>query len=947
MQISRKQRQWLLILILLIAFAVRVLALTDVPPGLSGDEGINGSDAMRISETYHPLFFTQNFGREPFYVYTVAALFKLIGASAFILRYTSVLYGMLGIAAIYAMVKQVWNSEIALLTTILVTVSFWSLFISRVGLRSVTMLPLQAIAIFALWRGLHTKIWHWWAITTVSLGTLFYTYIPGRIFPLFIIGWLLFLATFGGESYRSRVTSRWHLILLTTIGTLLVIGPLVWFISQFPETANQRLTEVGGTMEALKQGDLAPTLQGIWKTVQMFTWRGDPNIRYSIPERPLFDWLMGFFFFFGFMVTLWRWRQPRYQLLLIWLSIMLLPTILSDRTPSVLRATGALIPVYILPAIGMYQLRRKLSHFAIKHGSRIALALIIAALALHTIRSTNDYFIQWSADPNLHSIYGDRLSRLADELDKLLPLPDESEVLVTCYYATHICEDMIRLQSKYEGTIRSFAGYAGIFLPPVSNNTADLVYLFGHALPLSPAAADLLTGADQLHWQVSPEGEPETAVYRLSSANIAARELSGFGGENGRFYSDSLQIELLGYDLPQTAPRGEKINLLLYWRVPDNFVNDQQESPRWQLTLLDDQENQWVEVGDILPHESTVWQPGDFIVQPISLRVPVTLPPGTATLHLGIYRADSILMYQSRNGQLSRTLALESIQVGGVVVQSAPTSSLSIGIEGDLLLTNQTVADHVAPSNALFTSWDWVANVTPSVDYALRFQLHQNTCDGAVLFDVVSPIWPDRYPTSRWQAGEPIRSIHTPAIPPDFENGTYWVSVELMVPDNAVAFAPQSLYCESLVVDGRSHQFEQPEIQVMIERPFADGIVLSGYSVTPPLSNITDGDTFEIINYWQATQTPLHAYTAFVHVYDANGNIVGQHDSLPCFGGCITTSWLPDEYIADVHPITINQESTSESYSLGFGLYDPVTFARLSTDYSEDNVIIVPLEIEP
>ena len=63
---KNRNEKFSIILLLLIAFSLRMLNISEMPPGLSGDEGINGSDALSINIQNLPLFFPANYGREPF-----------------------------------------------------------------------------------------------------------------------------------------------------------------------------------------------------------------------------------------------------------------------------------------------------------------------------------------------------------------------------------------------------------------------------------------------------------------------------------------------------------------------------------------------------------------------------------------------------------------------------------------------------------------------------------------------------------------------------------------------------------------------------------------------------------------------------------------------------------------------------------------------------------------
>ena len=95
---------------------------------------------------------------------------------------------------------------------------------------------------------------------------------------------------------------------------------------------------------------------------------------------------------------------------------------------------------------------------------------------------------------------------------------------------------------------------------------------------------------------------------------------------------------------------------------------------------------------------------------------------------------------------------------------------------------------------------------------------------------------------------------------------------------------------------------------------------------------------------WQAGEVPFgSSYTVFVHLLDEAGNLIGQHDGLPVNGSRPTTSWLPGEFLVDVHEVRLRDTSFSGRANLVVGLYDPVSGTRLLGQNGRD---FIPLESE-
>ncbi len=93
-----------------------------------------------------------------------------------------------------------------------------------------------------------------------------------------------------------------------------------------------------------------------------------------------------------------------------------------------------------------------------------------------------------------------------------------------------------------------------------------------------------------------------------------------------------------------------------------------------------------------------------------------------------------------------------------------------------------------------------------------------------------------------------------------------------------------------------------------------------------------------MVLYWRTRRELPLALTVFVHVLDADGNLVGQADHVPQGGRAPTTGWLPGEVVADAFTLPVELQP---GWRLRVGLYDPVSGARLPLDAGGDAVEIV------
>ena len=121
---------------------------------------------------------------------------------------------------------------------------------------------------------------------------------------------------------------------------LIVFAPLGIFFVTHPETFAVRMNQIsilaeggGGTWQSV-------ALRNTLRALQVFTWRGDPDVRLNLPDLPMFQGLAPAFYL-GLVVVILRLARRggflgrvRYALLVIWPLVMLIPTILADPTAS-------------------------------------------------------------------------------------------------------------------------------------------------------------------------------------------------------------------------------------------------------------------------------------------------------------------------------------------------------------------------------------------------------------------------------------------------------------------------------------------------------------------------------------------------------------------------------------------------------------------------------------
>ncbi len=326
------------------AALLRWMDLPRLPYGLWYDEAYYGLDALRVLEGHLALFFPENNGREPLFIYLVAGAIAILGPTPYALRLTA---SMIGLLAVAATLRMAWTLsrrwEVGVLSGVLMAFLLWPLNLSRVGFRA-GLLPLAAaLTLWALARAARSgRAWDW-ALAGLIWGGGFYTYLGSRMTVLPVAAGLILGRVRDPKRFRLRAIGGF------LICAALIASPLAAYFLLHPSEF------------ALREGQTSafngqrPLLTTAWEQAvrvgSMFFLRGDDYPRHNTGSRPVFDPLLALAFLIGGIQAL---RQAPFTVL--WGISMLLPTFLSTEAPHYLRAGGALPVVVFWAALGLWTL---------------------------------------------------------------------------------------------------------------------------------------------------------------------------------------------------------------------------------------------------------------------------------------------------------------------------------------------------------------------------------------------------------------------------------------------------------------------------------------------------------------------------------------------------------------------------------------------------------------
>jgi hypothetical protein len=102
---------------------------------------------------------------------------------------------------------------------------------------------------------------------------------------------------------------------------------------------------------------------------------------------------------------------------------------------------------------------------------------------------------------------------------------------------------------------------------------------------------------------------------------------------------------------------------------------------------------------------------------------------------------------------------------------------------------------------------------------------------------------------------------------------------------------------------------------------FGDQVRLLSYRAPEHLS---PGAEFDVRLYWEVLRPPAENYTVFIHLLDADDQLVANHNEMR-----LTSLWPPGEVIPDVHHVVSDPSVAPGTYRLHMGMYHWPSLERL------------------
>lgn len=399
-------KYWLILVFFLIFFWFLLsYRLTDVPPGINGDEATLGLNALFLSHNlrdetgrFLPIFISAHDGKDwkpPVSMYTTVIFFKLFGPSYFVLRSVSVFLILLSGFLLFITLKNLLDIKLALLGLLIFMTIPAVIIQSHLALENIAVLPFVILWIFMLIKYQKNEKNRYLVLSGISLGVGMYSYGSLRLMvPIFA-----FLTVFYILKKRKIPLSGklWRYVLgriaFFTIGLLPFILFFLVIKKEYPGALGNNNRP---TMPQSYQEFLLPYLSSY--DLSFLFIKGDSTPYHSTGTQGVFLLATLPLFFLGIYKCLKK-NDPILNVILA--AFLTAPLLFGLISSVVYRGSRllAILPLYtIITTVGIKLLLTE----NLKFLKRISLALIIILIFLNFFDFMNDYWFKYPERVNQH-----------------------------------------------------------------------------------------------------------------------------------------------------------------------------------------------------------------------------------------------------------------------------------------------------------------------------------------------------------------------------------------------------------------------------------------------------------------------------------------------------------------------------------------------------------------
>jgi hypothetical protein len=383
-------------LVTLLAMALRMYQLGQLPRVIDGDEGLHGMFALTTNhgELSNPFSMFANIGS--LYLHVVNFFITIFGQTPLGLRLMSALAGTLAIPATYLLARQLFGQRIALFSALLLAVSHAHLHFSRIAsvpyITATLFIPLE---LFLFSRALMRRSTFSAALGGVVMAIHFSVYLTAQVVIAFLVIFIIILAVTRRPIFRQS----WRQMLVFALCASIIALPQLVYNTNHPEQLLARLNADGMFQSGWLASEMAATGRSAVQVLSdrvthvFLTLIAYPVIDFYNTPWPLLGTITAGLFLVGVILALLRTRDWRYLFLngYFWSIVVAIGLFATPPGADAYRMLAALPAVMILAALGLDRILTALQLDVPVH-RQLQLGLLVGLFAAILWLNTDIYF---------------------------------------------------------------------------------------------------------------------------------------------------------------------------------------------------------------------------------------------------------------------------------------------------------------------------------------------------------------------------------------------------------------------------------------------------------------------------------------------------------------------------------------------------------------------------
>jgi 4-amino-4-deoxy-L-arabinose transferase-like glycosyltransferase len=406
-----------LLVIMLLAVAVRTTSLIDHPYPWSGDEASIGTEGTRILSGEVTNFFETGWSSQPNWSFLPTALSELIfGKNILAVRIPSALAGTLAVLFLYLAARDFFNPTVALMAGAFLATLPYNVHFSRIGVANVVDSLMSALIFWLIARAMKTDDPRYYYSAGIVGGLCIYTYAGTRL--ALILGGLAILFLIVRQ--KGYLFSHWKHLIAFAAGIIICVAPQAAYFARHPDIFMGRFGQEGILFNGWLTQQAAQTGKSVWeilfnqftRTIMVFIASAAPGNFFNspIPYLTVFGSIL---FLLGMGYALAFGLEPRHFILLIWFwAVILFGGILTLNPPANTRLLMTSPVVALFMALGAYKVIEYLQKFKIIP-ERIIVPIFVLIVGIITFQNVNFYMVEYKNNTYFQDANGECAMEIA------------------------------------------------------------------------------------------------------------------------------------------------------------------------------------------------------------------------------------------------------------------------------------------------------------------------------------------------------------------------------------------------------------------------------------------------------------------------------------------------------------------------------------------------------